>query len=256
MPCDGTWCATLHRPGPRKQRSPGLREQLPSGNECTTYLSEDEFTHAMTDYSVGAARVQSDGQLQLYLNRNITTDSESLVLHVGSETFAFEDANVKGSDHRKWNGSGLSWTTGDAIGLKLTDDANATGNPTISGVPQVDMMLTADTSAIDDVDGLPAIFTYQWVRIAPDSTENNVGTNSTYTVSSSDVGSTIRVDVRFTDLAGNSEGPLPSEATAAVVPAAPPCPADNNWCATMTVGTRESTRDSTMDSSLQVSTDS
>ena len=43
----------------------------------------------------------------------------------------------------------------------------------------------------------------------------------------------------FTDLAGNSEGPLPSVATAAVVPAAGPCPAGNDWCATMTVGTLE-----------------
>ena len=43
----------------------------------------------------------------------------------------------------------------------------------------------------------------------------------------------------FTDLAGNSEGPLPSEATAAVVPAAGPCPAGNDWCATMTVGILE-----------------
>ena len=168
----------------------------------------------MTDYSVGAVRVQSDGQLQLYLHPNIATDSQSLVLHVGSETFAFKDANVKGSDHRKWNGSGLSWTTGDAIGLKLTDAANATGDPTISGVPQVGMVLTADTSDIEDVDGLPATFTYQWVRVAPDSTETDLGTNSTHTVSSSDVDSTIRVDVSFTDLAGNSEGPLPSEATA------------------------------------------
>ena len=239
VPCDGIWCATLTV----QDLGDGHRGcgNASDGNECSVaaHLSEDEFTHAMTDYSVGAARVQSDGQLQLYLNRDITTDSQSLVLHVGSETFAFEDANVKGSDHHKWNNSGLSWTTGDAIGLKLTDATNAMGNPTISGVPQVDMMLTADTSAIEDVDGLPATFTYQWVWIATDSTETNLGTNSTYTVSSSDVGSTIRVDVRFTDLAGNSEGPLPSEATAAVVPAAAPCPTGNDWCATMTVGTLE-----------------
>ena len=74
-----------------------------------------------------------------------------------------------------WNSSGLSWTTGDTIGLKLTDAANATGNPTISGVPQVGMVLTADTSDIEDVDGLPATFTYQWVRVATDSTETNLG---------------------------------------------------------------------------------
>ena len=137
------------------------------------------------------------------------------MLHVGSDTFAFKDADEQGRPTTgSGNGSGLSWTTGDTIGLKLTDAANATGHPTISGVPQVGMVLTADTSDIEDVDGLPATFTYQWVRVAPDSTATDLGTDSTYTVSSSDVDSTIRVDVKFTDLAGNSEGPLPSEATA------------------------------------------
>ena len=94
VPCDGIWCATLTvRDLGSNDRGCGNSS---SGNECTVYLSEDEFTHAMTDYSVDKLRVQSDGQLQLYLNRNITTDSQSLVLHVGSDTFAFEDANVKG----------------------------------------------------------------------------------------------------------------------------------------------------------------
>ena len=56
--------------------------------------------------------------------------------------------------------------------MKLTEGlTNATGDPTISGVPQVGMVLTAGTSDIEDVDGLPATFTYQWVRVAADSTE-------------------------------------------------------------------------------------
>ena len=122
----------------------------------------------MTDYSVdGRCTSSPTDSCSCGCNPVIATDSQSLVLHVGSETFAFKDANVKGSDHRVWNGSGLSWTTGDAIGLKLTDAANATGNPTISGVPQVGMVLTADTSDIEDVDGLPATFTYQWVSGSP-----------------------------------------------------------------------------------------
>ena len=49
----------------------------------------------MTDYSVGKLYVQSDGKLQLWLQPVIATDSQSLVLHVGSDTFAFEDADVK-----------------------------------------------------------------------------------------------------------------------------------------------------------------
>ena len=239
VPCDGIWCATLTVQDFRS--SVRGCDNVSTGNKCTDHLSDDDFTHAMTDYSVDKLYVQSDGQLQLWLQPVIATGSQSLVLHVGSETFAFKDADIQGVTNRVWNNSGLSWTTGDAIGLKLTDShANATGNPTISGVPQVGMELTADTSAIDDVDGLPATFTYQWVRVDTDGTETDVGTNSTHTVSSSDVDSTIRVDVSFTDLAGNSEGPLPSEATAAVVPAAGLCPAGNDWCATMTVGTYES----------------
>ena len=54
VPCDGIWCATLHCPGPRRAVDRGCGNAS-TGNECTVYLSEDEFTHAMTDYSVGAA---------------------------------------------------------------------------------------------------------------------------------------------------------------------------------------------------------
>ena len=53
-----------------------------------------------------------------------------------------------------------------------------------------------------------------------DSTNNptNVGTNSsTYTVLPADVDFTIRVDVSFTDGAGNLEGPLMSTALGPVV---------------------------------------
>ena len=113
---------------------------------------------------------------------------------------------------------------------------DATGTPTISGVPQVGNALRADTSDIEDDDGLPAAFTYEWVRVAPGGLGTPVGTNSSsYTVSSADVGSTIRVDVSFIDGAGNPEGPLPSDAVPAVA-AAGTCPAGSDWRATLTMG--------------------
>ena len=46
----------------------------------------------------------------------------------------------------------------------------------------------------------------------------------------------------FTDFRGNAEGPLTSDvypAKGAVAPAASPCPAVNDWCATMTVADAE-----------------
>ena len=93
VPCDGIWCATL------TVQDLGSNDRgcgnASNGNECTVYLSEDEFTHAMTDNSVTGVRVQSNGQLRLWMQSIIATESESLVLHVGSDTFAFEDADVK-----------------------------------------------------------------------------------------------------------------------------------------------------------------
>ena len=121
----------------------------------------------------------------------------------------------------------------------------ATGQPAITGTAQVGQTLTASTSGIMDDDGLPASYTYQWVRVDSDgvSNETNIGSDaSTYTPSSSDVGNRIRVKVSFTDNAGNPEGPLPSDAYpseppgATVVAAQGSCPSDADWCATLTMG--------------------
>ena len=89
----------------------------------------------------------------------------------------------------------------------------ATGTPDITGMPQVDETLTADTSAIDDEDGLTNVaFEYQWIA---DGTDIAGATGSTYTLASSELGKTIQVKVTFTDDAGNEET-LTSEATVAV----------------------------------------
>ena len=91
----------------------------------------------------------------------------------------------------------------------------ATGRPSITGSNNVGNTLTASTSDIIDVDGLPDSFTYQWKRFAADGTtfEANIGTNSrTYTLTSSEEGKTVKVEVSFTDNGGTDEGPLVSSA--------------------------------------------
>ena len=96
----------------------------------------------------------------------------------------------------------------------------ATGAPTISGTPQVDETLTADTSGITDADGLTNVsYSYQWIR--NDGTNDaDIGgqTGSTYTLVSADEGKTIKVRVSFTDDADNEET-LTSAATASVAAA-------------------------------------
>ena len=106
-----------------------------------------------------------------------------------------------------------------AVAAAPAANTPATGTPTISGTAQVGETLTADTSGISDADGLDnAAFAYQWQA---DDTDISGATGSTYTLADGDEGKTIRVQVSFTDEAGNEES-LTSEATdaAAASPAA------------------------------------
>ena len=111
------------------------------------------------------------------------------------------------------------------IDVTGTQDA-ATGIPTISGTAQARYTLTASTAGIADPDGLPRVFTYQWKRYAADGItyEANIGTNlNRYTLTASELGKKVLVEVRFTDNGGSSEGPLvsaayPSSGTVGVPP--------------------------------------
>ena len=102
----------------------------------------------------------------------------------------------------------------------------ATGAPTISGIAQVSQTLTASTTSISDTNGLPSMFKYQWKRVDANGTSNstNIGTDSaTYTLTDSEVGKKVLVEVSFTDNANNREGPLVSAAfpSSGTVSAAP-----------------------------------
>ena len=108
-------------------------------------------------------------------------------------------------------------------------NSEPTGLPTIDGTPQVGETLTADTSAIEDGDGLTNVaYRYQWAGsksvIDADtgvayilSFEIPDQAGSSYTLTPADEGWTFEVNVSFTDDAGNAES-LTSAATVAVAP--------------------------------------
>ena len=87
------------------------------------------------------------------------------------------------------------------------DNNRATGVPGIAGTPFAGQTLTADTSGIEDEDGLTKVsFNYQWLFIDGTTTTEVPGaTESTYTLSEDDEGKAIAVRVTFTDDAGNEE---------------------------------------------------
>ena len=108
----------------------------------------------------------------------------------------------------------------------------ATGKPTISGAgdpPEVDDVLTAETSGIADPNGMDDArnltnnnpgFSYQWIRHPDiDITGANLITY-TLTATDADAGHQIRVRVSFTDDAGNSESVI-SDPTDTVVDPTP-----------------------------------
>ena len=110
----------------------------------------------------------------------------------------------------------------------------ATGQPTISGTAQVGETLTAETSGIEDADGLgSAVFSYQWLA---DGVDIAGATGSSYTPVETDIGKALTVTVTFPDDESNPES-LTSAATAAVALAADEteysCPIVS---ATLTVG--------------------
>ena len=101
-----------------------------------------------------------------------------------------------------------------------TSNAPATGAPAITGTAQVGETLTADTLGIADEDGLDNVsFTYQWV-VNDGTSDANVedASGATYTLTSDDEGNSVKVQVTFTDDAGNAET-LTSEPTATVAAA-------------------------------------
>ena len=105
------------------------------------------------------------------------------------------------------------------------DNVVATGAPVINGTAQVRETLTADTTDIDDGNGLDRVkFRYQWVaNVRTTDTDISGATSSTYTLVAADQGRTIKVRVSFTDRGGYAES-LTSDVTEAV-PASPNSPA-------------------------------
>ena len=97
------------------------------------------------------------------------------------------------------------------------DNVPASGTPVISGAAQVGETLTADTTDVEDGNGLDRVqFRFQWVsHDGGADTDIASETDSTYTLAASDEGKTIRVRVAFTDRGGYAES-LTSEAMEAV----------------------------------------
>ena len=200
----------------------------PASRLCsnTAVLSEDEFTHDSTNYTVTQLFLQSNGAFQFNVDTALTTATAALTLVVAGTSLDPADAIVDASfGEIAWSSSAtsVSLTAGTAVSVSLVSGTGtvstnnaAMGAPTITGTAQVGQTLTAVTTGITDADGLTSpTYTYQWIRVNGTDAGIAGANSSTYTLRSADLGKTIKVRVSFTDDAGNAET-LTSAATATV----------------------------------------
>ena len=177
-------------------------------------LEPDTFTHDEESFRVLLLLYVEGSALTVRFDNALGTEDFSLYLD--DAPFLIESPGANSSftfsDH------GLTWTDRQEVEVRLTVNTSATGAPVITGTPEVNQTLTADTSGIMDADGLPAAdqFAYQWIRSdGTDDSDISGATDSTYRLENADQGKTIKVRVTFTDEAGYEET-LTSDATGPV----------------------------------------
>ena len=137
----------------------------------------------------------------------------------------------------EWATLGDSAATGaiedDDVTVAREPDSGPTGLPVITGAFQADETLTADTSAIDDANGLTGVsYTYQWIMTTGGADPGIDGaTAPTHTPRAAHAGRTFRVRVSFTD-DDDYRHTLTSEPT---TPITKPADATTVWSADMLV---------------------
>ena len=135
----------------------------------------------------------------------------------GEDTLSSQDWSIRNAyqqnDEGTWNDVSSAAAMRIALHADVAPNKEATGTSTITGTARVGQTLTATTDDIDDPNGMPGTFAYQWKRhSAAGSFEADIGTNSNqYTLTADDVGKKINLEVSFTDLSEYDEGPLATE---------------------------------------------
>ena len=95
----------------------------------------------------------------------------------------------------------------EVMGTPKVPNTSPVGLPMITGTAEVGETLTADTSGITDVDGLINVsYRYRWIRVdGNDETDIADATDSTYVLVTDDAGTTLKVEVTFTDDADHEQ---------------------------------------------------
>ena len=174
--------------------APTISGTARTGHTLTVDTSEIADTDGLTSVSYTFRWFRVDGNTETDVGTDSTTYTvvpADVGKQIGVEASFTDD------------GGGEETLTSAAVTVESTP---ATGAPLVLGTARTGQTLTADTSAIADVDGLTGVrYAYGWQRV-DGQTVTPVGTDSsTYTPVPADVGKRLEVEVTFTDDGGGEE---------------------------------------------------
>ena len=205
------WSATMTVGGENTGPFVGsVRAGYRNGRYGSLSANNDTFTIGDASYTINDiyASVGSSGSRRRILLKPANTGrftpavKVAIQLHWCGESSGFEEPISRG--YLVSNSNDADWSIYNTRELALSLPANnpATGKPAITGGALIGQTLTATTGTVADTDGLPTMFNYQWKRVDSDGTSNptNIGTDSTtYTLTDTEVGKRVLVEVSFTD---------------------------------------------------------
>ena len=143
------WTATL-TPADLGFTLLGCSNSLPAA-PCnnTSFLSDDDFTHESTTYTIITLALRGNGVLELDFTGDITA-LNALTLMVGSNSYLLSAGTNSGDHGKTWSNSGLSLTAGTDVTVKLVSGTTApVAGVLVSTIGQSDISFT--TVGAEDV---------------------------------------------------------------------------------------------------------
>ena len=198
------------RPNSPATGEPTISGTVQVGETLTASTSGIADTDGLTNVSYSYQWIRNDGSTDTDI-QDATGSGYSLVDEDAGKTIKVQVTFTDDAGHEE------TLTSTPTASVEARPNSPAMGAPTISGTVQVGETLTASTSGIADTDGLTNVsYSYQWIR-NDGSTDTDIqdATGSGYSLVDEDEGKTIKVQVTFTDDAGNAET-LTSAASASV----------------------------------------
>lgn len=199
-----TYYVTVQATDGTSQVTQNITVNVTDVSESTTIvITTTTFTVNENQTSVGTiGTTGGDGSTKTYSITDAADGSSfNIVGSTGVLTFKEEskpDFETKTSYTINVKVVDTEYTVTEPITVNIgnVQEGHGTTLPTISGTASEGETLTASTTGISDPDKINGVFSYQWKN---SSGATVIGTNSTYTVASTDVGTTITVTVTYTD---------------------------------------------------------